>query len=890
MDVLSVSKLRTASLIWQPRPESFVLTVVCKATYTLAPVTSELAPDQEYPNEDENHWNDDPARSVYSPNDLVPLKPRAEVLLVGHAFAPRGDRARSLMARMIVGEVDKSVEVFADRSFALDGSLREGPPFTRVPLRYERAAGGPDTTNPVGVRPDARDTYGVLALPNLQPPGLSVTSPGDFIAPIGFGPIASVWASRREKLGPFAGRWSERALAAEPLPDQIDRSYFMAAPRDQQLAALRPDERIVLEHLHVDHPRLVTSLPGVEPRAFVERPGAPAQELPLVPDTLWIDTDRSLCTLTWRGQLAIEHPAARGRVLVGTAKVGRPLSWSEVEAEWRRARASSPSMDAAELLADEEGPTPLPAQSDEGPRRAATLPFVSARPVRQGEAVAPVTSAEAELSSAPHRPRANTVTMVGPSVASVSGRADSPFPQPRPTKDPRLGQTIDTVLGDSVVERAVAAAAADRAQRLASSPPPPGEATGDASPAWLRAPRPSAPQIPVTPPQRIAFGPPPATGADLARADAPLASAISAPMAPPIPDPAYPPAPLPVRFGPPPPLAMEPPPVKMGGDPPFPPVQALKMGGVRPPPPVWADAAKLGAAAASDAAAAKAESPTANAAGSGAEPAPARPLTRPREMLDLLWFEPSLPRRLRGIAAFRDRLAPRAGPDAWIRGELPARDAQAEQAERDRRDVLRVIGSEPFDASRIDRAVEEACDEEGAYLPPLVVVAGDLALSFDEREALRATVTCVAPLMGADKKLRDLVTEATDALKGEWPLPDDVAEGFTRRVEQAFAQSVRSVPPGYLQSSVDKLLLDGRHYRKKSVFSEARIRAELAGVGGEPIPAYLPVTLSMRLPLFSQFRSVMIVELRTQEDQHETHSQSLLVLAVARVIERRRSP
>ncbi len=518
-----------------------------------------------------------------------------------------------------------------------------------------------------------------------------------------------------------------------------------------------------------------------------------------MPDTLWIDTDRSLCTLTWRGQLAIEHPAARGRILVGTAKVGRPLSWSEVEAEWRRTRAPSPSMDAAELLADEEGPTPLPAQSDEGPLRAATLPFVSARPVRQGEAVALGASAEAERSSAPHRPRANTVTMVGPSVASVSGRADAPFPQPRPTKDPRLGQTIDTVLGDSVVERAVAAAAADRAQRLASSPPPPGEATGDASPAWLRAPRPSVPQIPVTPPQRIAFGPPPVTGSDLARADAPLASAILGPVGPVHPRSRVPPGAIAGSLRPSASPRHGAATGQDGGRPPFPPAQALKMGEVRPPPPVWADAAKLGAAAASDAAAAKAESPATNAAGPGAEPLPARTLTRPREMLDLLWFEPALPRRLRGAAAFRDRLAPRAGPDAWIRGRVPVRDPQAEQAERDRRDVLRVIGSEPFDASRIDRAVEEACDEEGAYLPPLAVVAGDLALSFDEREALRATITCVAPLMGGDKKLRDLVTEATDALKGEWPLPDDVAEGFTRRVEQAFAQSVRSVPPGYLQ-------------------------------------------------------------------------------------------
>src|SRR5215813_4265665 len=129
MDVVSLCPLRTGSLLWQPRRGSWVLTAVYKATYSLLPTDSTLAPEQEYPNEDENHWNDDPARSLYAPSDLVPMKPRAEVMLVGHAFAPRGERARAIVARMIVGDVDKAVEVFADRSFALDGTLREGSPF-----------------------------------------------------------------------------------------------------------------------------------------------------------------------------------------------------------------------------------------------------------------------------------------------------------------------------------------------------------------------------------------------------------------------------------------------------------------------------------------------------------------------------------------------------------------------------------------------------------------------------------------------------------------------------------------------------------------------------------------------------------------------------------------
>ena len=130
-------------------------------------------------------------------------------------------------------------------------------------------------------------------------------------------------------------------------------------------------------------------------------------------------------------------------------------------------------------------------------------------------------------------------------------------------------------------------------------------------------------------------------------------------------------------------------------------------------------------------------------------------------------------------------------PSAWITGELPARDPRPN----------RPLGTGATSSARsagvgaararssIERAIEDASDDEGAFAPPLAVVAGELTFCFDEREALKATVTSVAPLASGDKKLRELVAEATEALKGEWPLPDDVADGFTRRLEQAFAQS-----------------------------------------------------------------------------------------------------
>ena len=143
MDAIPASPLRASSIFWQGSAR--VLTVVCKATFALAPGESTLEADAEDIHEEDAHWDDDRARSIFAPSDLVPYKARAEVLLVGNAFAPRGEPVRSLIARMIVGEIDKSIEVQQDRAWNQDGALQEGALFSRMSLQYERAAGGPDT-------------------------------------------------------------------------------------------------------------------------------------------------------------------------------------------------------------------------------------------------------------------------------------------------------------------------------------------------------------------------------------------------------------------------------------------------------------------------------------------------------------------------------------------------------------------------------------------------------------------------------------------------------------------------------------------------------------------------------------------------------------------------
>jgi hypothetical protein len=329
MRVLVAPPLHADVLAWQEHPDLWTLTVVCKATYDLAPGTSHLAKSPEPIHERDRYWGDDPKSSVHAPSDLAPFKLRPEVMLVGTAVAKRGEPVQSLVVRLVVGEIDKAIEVLAPRSWMPDLTLREGAPWTRTPLRYERAAGGEGSDNPVGVPPNATDANGRSILPQLQRPGQVATEPGEVLAPIGFGPIAPTWPARRGKLRGELARRAGESLRGALVGPEVDATFFQSAPVDQRVAQLLPDQEITLENLHPEHERLETRLSGVTPYARLERVDAPAMDVDLVADTLWIDADRSICTLVWRGQAPIQGPDDACLVRIGVhEEKASPIRWA----------------------------------------------------------------------------------------------------------------------------------------------------------------------------------------------------------------------------------------------------------------------------------------------------------------------------------------------------------------------------------------------------------------------------------------------------------------------------------------------------------------------------------------------------------------------------------
>lgn len=376
MDVVGRPPLSCASLAWRKISGHRVLTVVAKLSYRLVPGECELLEQALAVQSTDRYGVDAASRTLQEPSDLVPHKARAEVLVVGSAFAVGGAVA-SLKARVAYGPVDKTIEVFGDRVFVSDGTLREGPKLTSMSIGYERASAGPDNANPSGVRVNVIDALGRAPLPNLQPPGLYVTDKSTLIAPISFGPIAPWWPARRA-LWTVSGDPTLDRLANEPLVERVEKRFFNTTPLDQQLEVIGLNERLLLENLHPEHAVLVTTLPKARPHATVD---GGQGEVPLVADTLFIDTDRQICSVTWRGSIDLADVDPAARILVRLERDGAVSKFPPEVGQQQFSIADEATSDSLAPVTSRDAGTRMP------PRRAsATLPFqrqqLSALPIR----------------------------------------------------------------------------------------------------------------------------------------------------------------------------------------------------------------------------------------------------------------------------------------------------------------------------------------------------------------------------------------------------------------------------------------------------------------------------------------------------------------------------
>jgi hypothetical protein len=319
--------------IWQAQDGAATLTVCVRGTFSLVHGREAVLADAQEPVTGDRYYERGGGirgPSLYAASELVPYKPRADVILVGSAFAPEQTPVDALIARISIEELDKSVGVIGDRRWSTgpDGLEPSAPePFRIMPLRYERAARAPD--NPVGVDLARAPTLGELALPNLE----AVDDAPDTGQTLGFGPVPIAAATRRGLLHPEALAWATEG-GKGPVPKGFDFAFYNAAPRDQQIDLLRHSASIVLENLHREHARFVAKLPHVRPRTFlVSRDGERSLEVALRCDTLWIDTDRAVMSLSWRGLVGLGADEAEGleTLVVAAESKGKELRYKHIQ-------------------------------------------------------------------------------------------------------------------------------------------------------------------------------------------------------------------------------------------------------------------------------------------------------------------------------------------------------------------------------------------------------------------------------------------------------------------------------------------------------------------------------------------------------------------------------
>ncbi|WNG14688.1 DUF2169 domain-containing protein [Cystobacter fuscus] len=282
----------------------------------------------------DEHHGDPGATSIRYECDFALGKPRAEVLVHGHAIARRGRPVESMLVRLELPERSKELLVTGDRYWdqgLLGLSSTQPKPFNRMPMVFEHAFGGSDYShpearhqgtelrNPVGVgfckNPSASDALGVL-LPNIEDPRQRIERWRDTPTPVGFGSIGRNWQPRIGYAGTYDERWLHDVCPF--LPADFEPRYFQSAPEDQQVPELKGGQ--VLRCIGMTETGTWTvTLPCMQvPVSFHFRDRRLEVESRL--DTVLLDCDAQEAVVIWRASC----PLGKKLINLREVRVGAP--------------------------------------------------------------------------------------------------------------------------------------------------------------------------------------------------------------------------------------------------------------------------------------------------------------------------------------------------------------------------------------------------------------------------------------------------------------------------------------------------------------------------------------------------------------------------------------
>lgn len=328
-----------------------IFSVILKRTYRIVGDgrVARAEVDRELRRIDEYYDDGDPESStVRHESELAPYKPSTDVVVIGKAYAPRGERAPRMMVGVQVEDRKKLLVVTGDRRCRYrEGAVpvfTDPEPFVEMEIRYERAYGGRDERsmpdipflyprNFMGVGVvlrNVREAVDGLPLPNIEDPEDMIGPERLFIEepsrwhlqplPQGFGWRQRPWYPRSALLGSYPPFIDPGTVTAEERMGLLPNDHVALAkqsrlkPMEAEFAngasigltfpGLDGGETIALGGLTPEG-LLKFLLPGETPTIGLDL-GQGLRELPPQLHTVSIRPDEGELDLVWRGAYPYE--------------------------------------------------------------------------------------------------------------------------------------------------------------------------------------------------------------------------------------------------------------------------------------------------------------------------------------------------------------------------------------------------------------------------------------------------------------------------------------------------------------------------------------------------------------------------------------------------------
>lgn len=316
MKIENPTPLEAMALPLVGRGDRATLTVIVKGTFTFASDKVELAADQIPIALGDKFYDEEEGGGIRYETDLVPYKPKADIVLSATAYAPDNTPADKVDVAVKVGSVKKQLKVFGRRLWNYAGvlsrryTITDTEPFLKCPIRYTEAFGGVDPSNGAYCdrnltgkgyySQEAKTKLTGWPLPRIEDPRRLIRSPNNHPDPVGFDFYHRAWQPRAQCAGTYDKAW--RVERRPNRPEDFNFHFYNGAHPDLQVKGyLTGNEPVKMINL-TQEGRAEFNLPGIAPICRIQRVRQEeAENLPMNLDTLFIEPDQKRFCMVWRG-------------------------------------------------------------------------------------------------------------------------------------------------------------------------------------------------------------------------------------------------------------------------------------------------------------------------------------------------------------------------------------------------------------------------------------------------------------------------------------------------------------------------------------------------------------------------------------------------------------